>query len=56
MLSTGLEQDSSQLLTELFEGTMSKQQIGYLVSLVERVSVMEETLDSYLENTSEMTI
>ncbi len=46
--------DLSQQVTKLFENMMSELQINFLVSLVERVSDMEETLASSSENMSEM--
>ncbi len=52
-MSLGSQEDiSSQKLIELFGNTMSELQINYLVKLEERVSDMEETLDSFSESTS----
>jgi len=54
MSSGQQEPNSFQQVTELSENMTFKQLIGYLVSLAERVSVMEETSDLYSENMSEM--
>ncbi len=57
MLSSERALSSYQQLTKLFGNTMSELQIHYLESLEERVSDMEETLDSLSEaNTSPETI
>jgi len=55
MPSIEQEQPYFPKLTKLFGNMMSEQQINYLASLEERVSDMEETWDSSLQNLSEMT-
>ncbi len=53
MSSDKLEQGLSQQGIELSESMTFRQLIVYLVSLEERVSAMDETLDSFSENMSE---
>ena len=53
MSSDKLEPNLSQQDIELSENMTFKQLINYLVNLEEKVSVMEETLDSSSESMSE---